>query len=179
MEEKAKNPVFKAALIYGAIIGFVSIAITVVLDVMGLTMETWASLLSIAITIGLVIYSLRAYKNEYLDGTAKYEQLMLLTLLMSLIATVLTTTYSAINITIIDPDALDKMYNLMYEKMANNPRITDDMLDMMMERMEGRFTFGRVIIQGFFGAYVMTVIIGVIAGAFIKTKADNSADHIA
>jgi len=178
MEEKAKSPALKAALLYGAIIGFVSIAVAVVLDLLGLTMETWAGLLSILITIGLVIYSLRAYKKEYLGGTAKYDQLMLMTLLMSLVAAVLTTTYSAINITLIDPDALEKMSNMVYEKMANNSRITEDMLDVMMERMEGRFTFGRVIIQGFFGGYVMTVIVGVIAGAFIKSKTENPAVNV-
>lgn len=178
MEEKAKSPVLKAAILYGAIIGFVSIVIAVILDLLGLTMETWAGLVSFAITIALVIYSLRAYKKEYLGGSAKYEQLMLMTLLMSLVATILTTAYSAINITLIDPDALDKMYNMVYEKMANNPRMTEDVLDMMMERMEGRFTFGRVIIQGFIGGYVMTVIVGVIAGAFIKTKTETPAVNV-
>jgi hypothetical protein len=178
MEEEAKSPALKAALLYGAIIGFVSIVVAVVLDLLGLTMKTWAGLLSLLITVGLVIYSLKAYKKEYLGGTAKYDQLMLMTLLMALVATVLTTTYSAINITLIDPDALDKMSNMVYEKMANNPRITEDVLDMMMERMEGRFTFGRVIIQGFIGGYVMTVIIGVIAGAFIKSKAEDTPVNV-
>ena len=178
MEEKAKSPAMKAALLYGAIIGFVSIVVAVVLDLLGLTMATWAGFVSLAITIGLVIYSLRAYKKEYLGGIATYQQLMLMTLLMSLVATVLTTAYSAINITLIDPDALDKMANMVYEKMSNNSRITEDMLDMMMERMEDRFTFGRVIIQGFFGGYVMTVIVGVIAGAFIKSKTENPAANV-
>lgn len=178
MEEKANSPLIKAALLYGAIIGFVSIVVAVVLDVLGLTMAAWAGFLSLIITVGLVIYSLRAYKKESLGGIATYQQLMLMTLLMSLVAAVLTTVYSAINITLIDPDALDKMANLVYEKMANNPKITEDVLDMMMERMEGRFTFGRVIIQGFIGGYVLTVIVGVIAGAFIKTKTEDPAVNV-
>jgi hypothetical protein len=178
MEKKAKRPALKAGLIYGAIIGFVSIVIAVILDLLGLTMETWAGLISLLITVLLVIYSLKAYKKEYLGGKAKYEQLMLMTLFMALVSTVLSTVYSIINLTLIDPDALDKMYNFMYEKMANNPRMTEDVLDMVMERMEGRFTFGRVVIQGFIGGYIMTVIIGVIVGAFVKTKADKTAENV-
>lgn len=177
MEEKAKKPVVKAALIYGAIIGFVGIVVAVVLDLMGLTFETWAGLVSFAITIGLVVYALIAYKKEYLGGYASYSELMLMTLLMSVFATVLTTIYSAINITLIDPDATEKMFNMAYDRMARNPRMTEDVLDMMVERMEGKFTPARILIQGFIGGYVMTVIIGVIAGAFIKKE--NPANKIA
>ncbi len=179
MEEKAKNPAIKAGLIYGAIIGFVSIVISVVLDLLGLTYETWAGLISILIAIGLVVYSLRAYRNEYLDGFAKYDQLLLMTIFMAFVSAVLTTTYSAINITLIDPDALEKMFNMAYDKIANNPRITEDMLDMIVERMESKFTIGRVITQGFFGGYVMTVLIGVIAAAFIKKTQDGPAENVA
>lgn len=178
MEEKAKNPAIMAGLLYGAIIGFVSIVISVILDLMGLTFKTWASLLGLVVTIGLVVYSLRAYKKEYLDGKAKYEQLMLMTLFMALVSTALATAYSAINITLIDPDFLEKTYNMAYDKIASNPRITDDMLDIVIERMEGKFTAGRILIQGFIGGYIMTVIIGVIAGAFIKTKQNNPANVV-
>lgn len=177
MEEKAKKPVLKAALIYGAIIGFVGIVIAVLFDLMGLTFKTWAGLVSFAISIVLVAYSLSAYKKEYLGGYASYSDLMLMTLLMSVFATVLTTIYTAINITLIDPDLPEKMFNVAYDKMAKNPRMTEDVLDMMVERMEGKFTPARLLIQGFIGGYVMTVIIGVIAGAFIKKE--NPADKIA
>lgn len=170
MEETAKKPVLKAALIYGAIIGFVGIVIAVVLDLLGLTYETWAGLVSFAITIGLVVYALIAYKKEYLGGYATYSELMLMALLMSVFATVISITYTAINITILDPDATEKMFNVAYERMANNPRMTEEMLDVMIERMEGKFTPGRILIQGFIGGYVMTVIIGVIAAAFIKKE---------
>ena len=170
MEEKAKNPALKAGIIYGAIIGFVGIVVSVVLDLLGLTFETWAGLLSFAISIGLVAYALVAYKKEYLGGYASYSELMLMTLLMSIFATVITTIYSAINITLIDPDLPDKMFNVAYDRMARNPRMTEEMLDMMVDRMEGKFTPARLLIQGFIGGYVMTVIIGVIAAAFIKKE---------
>jgi hypothetical protein len=174
MEESAKNPVLKASLIYGAIVGVVGIVVAVVFDLFGLTFKTWAGLLSFLITIVLVVYALSAYKREYLGGFASYVQLLIFTLLMALFATILSTIYNYINITWLDPDALDKMFNVAYERMANNPRITEEMLDAMLDRMEGRFTAGRVVIQGFIGGYVMTVIVGVIAAAFIKKDIDSS-----
>jgi len=173
MEEKTKSPMMKAALIYGLIIGFVSIVVSVVLDLLGIKFESWANLLSIVISIGLIVYSQAAYKKEYMGGFASYGELMKMTLLMSLVSTILLTAYTAINITVIDPDALEKMYNMTYIKIAENPRFTDDMVDSIMERMEGRFTFNRVVLQSLIGGYIITVIIGLITAAFIKKEQEG------
>lgn len=168
MEEKAKNPVLKAALIYGGIFGFVTILLSVILDVLGLTFEKWVSFINLPVGIALVLYAQITYKKEYLGGFAKYEQLMLMTLLMSLFATVLTTLYSFINMTWIDPDFIDKLKNVQYEAMLNNPRIPEEAIDESMDMMEKFQSPALLLLFGFLGGYVRIVIIGVITAAFVK-----------
>jgi len=170
MEEQAKVPVFKAALIYGAIVGFVSIVVSVLLNLLDLTFATWAGFLSLAITFGILVYVLRAYREEYLGGYAKYGQLVLMSLYIGIVSSVLVTIYTYINITIIDPDFIQKTINFTYDKMANNPRMTDEVLDMVMERMESKMTVSRIIIQGAIGGIVWTTILGLIVGAFTRKQ---------
>ena len=63
MEEQTEVPLMKPALIYGLISGFVGIVVSVIFYVMGLTMETWVGLVSLAIGIIVLVYLLRGIQE--------------------------------------------------------------------------------------------------------------------
>ena len=170
MEEQAKNQQFKAALIYGAILGFVSIVLSVIFNLLGIGLETWTGIITFVVTIGVVIYCLYAYRQEYMGGYASYGKLVLMTLLIGVVSSVLVAIYNYLHFTYIDPEATEKMYNMVYEKMLSNPRIPEDMIDELMEKMEKRFTTGRIVIQGFVSGIFTVLIIGLIASAFLKKE---------
>ena len=177
MEEKAKNPVFKAALIYGGIFGVAIILLSVILEVLGLTYKMWASYMSIPIVILLLVYALTAYKKEYLGGYAKFEQLMLMTLLMALFAAVISTIYSFVFMTWIDPDMLDKLKNVQYDMLMKNPRMTEEAIDTSLEIFEKMKSKPLMLLFGFLGTYFRVIIWGLIIAAFVKKK--NPAEIIA
>lgn len=177
MEEKAKSPVLKAALTYGGIFSVALVLLSVVLEVTGLSYKVWANYLSIPLIIGLLIYTLTAYKKEYLGGFAKFEQLMLMTLLMALVAALISTLYSFIYMTWIDPDMLDKIKNMQYEMLMNNPRIPEEAIDDSMDMFEKMKSKPLMLVFGFVGTYLRILFWGLIIAAIVKKK--NPAEIVA
>ena len=175
MEEKAKAPFWKPALIYGAIVGFVSILIGIVLYIMDLSTKSWVGWVSGLITLAVLIYCLIAYRNEYLGGFASYGQIFLMAVMIGIVSTILSTIYSYILMGIIDPELLDKMKLVGEERIMNNPRVPESYHDIALERLDKQFTLKRILIMGMIMGPVLNAIFGLIAAAFIK-KEETPAD---
>ena len=119
MEKKAS--ILKPALIYGAIVGFVGILLSVIFYVMDMTTASWTQYVTMLIGIVVLAYCLVAYRKEYLGGFATYGQIFLMALLIGVVSTIITTVYSYILFTVIDPELVDKLRLAAEEKMMNNP----------------------------------------------------------
>jgi len=168
MEKKASF--WKPALTYGAILGFVSILLGVIFYVMNLYTANWTQWVSLLVSIGVLVYCLKAYRNEHLGGYARYGQLFVMALVIGIISSIITTIYSYVLYTVIDPELIDKIRLVAEEKMMNNPRIPENMLDDMIERMAKNFEPKRMLTMGLIVGVVVNAIIGLILAAFIKKE---------
>jgi len=168
MEQKASF--WKPALIYGAILGFVSILFGVIFYIANLYTAGWTQWVSMIISLAVMIYCLLAYRNEYLGGYGTYTQIFLMALTIGVIATILSSIYSYILMGIIDTELLDKMRLVQEEKILSNPRIPDSAYEVVQERMDKSFTLKRVLVMGTIGGIVGNAVIGLIAAAFIKKE---------
>ncbi len=173
MEKKASF--WKPALIYGAIVGFVGILLGVIFYIMDLATANWTSYLSMVVGIAVLAYCLVAYRKEYLGGFAKFGQIFVMALVIGIISSIITTIYSYVLYTFIDPELIDKIKLVAEEKMMNNPRIPENMLDDMIERMAKNFEPKRMLTMGLIFGIVGNAIIGLILAAFIK-KEENPVD---
>jgi hypothetical protein len=170
MEEQAKAPFWKPALIYGAIVGFVGILLGVIFYFMDLTGKSWLQWVNLLITFVVVAYCLVAYRKEYLGGFASYGQLFVMALVIGVISTILSSIFSYFLFTVIDPDLLDKIRLMAEDKMLSNPRIPESMQDDMIERFARMFTVKRMLIMGFVSGVLFNAIVGLILAAFIKKE---------
>ncbi|MCP4311470.1 MAG: DUF4199 domain-containing protein [Bacteroidetes bacterium] len=170
MEENVKAPFWKPALIYGAIVGFVSILLGVIFYVMNLYATSWIQWVSLVIGIAILAYVLVAYRNEHLGGFATYGQLFLMALVIGLVSSILLLIYTYLMHVVIDPDLADKIKLVAEEKMMNNPRIPENRVDGMIERLGKSFELKRMLITTFIGGVVANAIIGLILAAFIKKE---------
>ena len=168
MEKKASF--WKAALIYGAIAGFVGILLGVIFYVMNLYAANWTQWVSILVAIAVLVYCLKAYRNEYLGGFARFGQLFLMALAIGVVSSIISLIYSYLMYTVIDPELLDKIRLVAEEKMMNNPRIPENMLDEMIERMAKNFEPKRMYIMTIVGGTVMYSILGLIMAAILKKE---------
>ncbi len=170
MEETAKAPFWKPALTYGAIYGIVGIVLSVIFYVLNLQFKGWTQLVSLVVSILVIVYCLKNYRNEYLGGYASYGKLLVMSLTVAVVATILTTIYTYILINVIDPEYIQKATQFQIDRLSSNPRIPEAQLDRIIERMESRMNNQRTLLMGFAMGIVITFIIGLIASAFIKKE---------
>ncbi|MFO7935386.1 MAG: DUF4199 domain-containing protein [Bacteroidales bacterium] len=170
MEETSGKPFLRPALIYGAILGFVSIFLSVVFYFLGLTFEGWTGWVSFAVGIVVLAYCLFAYRNEYLGGYASYGRLFLMAVVTGLIASVLSTAYTYLLYAVIDPDLMEKTSIMAEERILANSRIPENMKDDVIEKMQDRMTLSRMIVSTFVGGTIIYAIFGLIVAAFAKKE---------
>ena len=168
MEQSANAPFWKPALIYGAILGFVSILLGVIFYFLNLSTQSWVGWVSIIISIAVMTYCLVAYRNEYLGGYASFGQIFVMALVIGIIASILSTVYTYVLYNYIDPDLIEKIRLMAEERVMNNPRIPESMYEDIMDRMEDRFTPSRMTRMALTWGVVGNAIIGLILAAFIK-----------
>jgi len=94
MEDQEKVPVFKASLVYGAIVGLASIVLGLILYFLEQSLETWAMIASTALFVVLIVVSLVMFKKEYGKGFARFGRLVLVSFLVGLFASILSALFS-------------------------------------------------------------------------------------
>ncbi|MFO7671247.1 MAG: DUF4199 domain-containing protein [Bacteroidales bacterium] len=165
-----KTSVLKPALIYGAIVGFVGILLGVIFYVMDMATANWTQYVTILIGIIVLAYCLVAYRKEYLGGFATFGQIFVMALLIGVVSSILSTLYSYLLFNVIDTELIDKIRLAAEEKVMNNPRIPESMVDDIIERMAKNFEPKRMLTMGLIMGIVVNAILGLILAAFIKKE---------
>lgn len=188
MEEQKKVPVFKASLIYGAIVGLASIVFGLILYFIGQSLETWAMIASTVLFVGLIVVSLIMYKKEYGQGFASFGRLVLVSFLVGLVASILSALFS---FALFEMDegylqdtkyfAIEKMDKQMEKADARyQEKFSDDQYEIFeremkkqrkkqVNKIENRSSFA-LAFGGMFSMVFLAVITGLIAGIFIKKE---------
>ena len=177
MEEKAKVPFLKPALIYGAILGVAGVLVGLILYFVDLSLESWVQWVSLVIGIVVMAYCLVAYRKEYLGGFASYGQILKMAVVIGIIAATIGAIYQYLLFGVLDPDLVDKVRLAAEERIMNNPRIPESYYDQAMERVERNLTLNKMVINALIWGSVVNIILGLIISAFVKKeeKADIPA----
>ena len=176
MEENVKAPFWKPALIYGAIMGFVSVFLSLVFYFIGMATENWTNWVNMLIGLILLIYLMLQYRKEYLGGYASFGQIFLMVLVSAgIISVIISAIYSYLLFTVIDPGLLDQVKIAAEEKILSNSRIPESMYDDILDKMEKRTTVAYMVKMQLIGGPIINAIIGLIVAAFIKKEKDISS----
>jgi hypothetical protein len=169
MEEKVKAPFWKPALIYGAILGLVTIFLSLVFYFIGMATERWTNWVSMLVSIVLLVYLMIHYRNVHLGGYATYGQIFLMILVAAgIISTIIGAIYQYLFLTFIDPGMLEQIRMAAEEQIMNNSRIPESMYDDILERMDKRMTVPYMVRMALIMGVVFNALIGLIVAAFIK-----------
>ena len=173
MEEKVKAPFWKPALIYGVILGLVSVFISLVFYFIGMATESWTNWINMLVILVLLVYLMIQYRNVHLGGYASFGQIFLMVLVSAgIVATIISAIYQYLIFTVIDPGLLDQVRIVAEEKIMSNSRIPESMYDDILERMEKRMNVGYMIKMALILGPVINAFIGLIVAAFIKKEKD-------
>jgi len=190
MEEQTNVPVFKGSLIYGVIVGAVSIIIALIFYFIGQSLETWAAIASMVIFFLLIIGSLILFKREYGKGYATYGQLVLVSFIVGLVASILSSLFTFALYTMDEGYLQDTKYaaieriDKQMDKMSARyqERFSDEQYEAVEQRMKEQRKKSidkleersplRLAMSGLFGTVIISVIIGLIAAIFIRKNPD-------
>ena len=173
MEEKAKAPFWKPALIYGAILGFVSVFISLVFYFLGMSTVNWTNWVNMVVGIVLLVYLMIQYRNVHLGGYASFGQIFVMVLVSAgIISTLIGALYQYLLFTVIDPGLMDQVRIVAEEQIMSNSRIPESMYDDLLERIDKRMNVGYMVRMALIIGPIVNAIIGLIVAAFIKKEED-------
>lgn len=173
MEEKAKTPFLKPALIYGVIMGLVTVFLSLVFYFIGMSTENWTSWVIMIVGIVLLVYLMIHYRNVHLGGYASFGQIFLMVLVSAgIVSTIIGALYQYLLYTQIDPGLIDQIRIAAEERIMSNSRIPESMYDDIMERMEKTMRVGYMVRMALILGVIVNAFIGLIVAAFIKKEQD-------
>ncbi len=188
MEEQAKIPLFKGSLIYGLIVGLAMIVINLVFYFLDLSFKSWALIFLAILSVVLLVGALILFRSEYGKGFIKYGQVVLAGLLISIISGILVSGYNYVIFTFDESYfqdakyyALDKMNEQFDKTQAKyEDRLSDDQLDTFQNRLDQQRkkltrkvkerSVGSTSFLGIFNSIIGGLVIGLLAGIFLKKK---------
>ncbi|MFM9985076.1 MAG: DUF4199 domain-containing protein [Flavobacteriales bacterium] len=161
-------PIFSSALFYGVILAAISIGAGVVAHITDWdTQGTSFKLLTWAIFIGGITWTLWHYKKQKNNGYLRYGQGVGLSVVTGLVAGILGAIYIVIYMKFINTGMVDEIMEQSYEQMADQG-MSDTQIDQAMEMTSMFMTPGFFAIISVLSWVIISLIIGLIASAFMK-----------
>ncbi len=160
----------KFALNYGLILGIVSVIFGVMLFTMDMHYDQgWAiRSVNLALVVIAIILGISQFKKAN-EGFLSISQALKLGAGIALIAGIIGIIYFFLLSNVIEPDYMDKMYEIGKEKaMADNPKLTEEQIDQGIEMQKGFAWLTYPIILIF--NIIVGLVIGLIGGLIMKKQ---------
>ena len=171
--ETQKTSAKKFIINYGVLLGILSVLLGAVIYITNsYTDPHWIfSVLGVVILIGVIVYAIKAFKKAN-GGFLTLGQALKVGISIAAISGLLFAIYNAIFNLVIDPGFAEQMLDITREKLAENPNMTEEQIEMSIDW--ARKLGGPVIGGAFF--IVMSVFFGfiysLIGGLIMQKKQD-------
>jgi len=165
-------------IIKGSILSGIAVLLSIIVNVFNLYEVAWINYINYAVMIGGLIYSCILFANEN-DNKVSFGNIFAHGFKTTSVIIVITVIYTFLSLKLLFPDMQDKILEISRKKMAENPQMTDEMIEQalaMTKKFFMPFAIGGAIIgTGFIGA--ISSLIG--AGVAKKLPVDPFSEHTA
>ena len=160
-------PIGPVVLRYGLLAGLLSVLFTFALYATGQETNQWLPWLGIVIAIGAIYLAHNAYKGQN-KGFMSYGQGLGIGMLVTLVSAVLSSVFSYVYRTFIDPDMTARILDKSREKMEAAGNMSDEQIEQAM-KMAAKFTAGPIaLVFGLVFALLLGLILSLIIAAITK-----------
>jgi hypothetical protein len=157
-------------IVKGVILSAISIVFAIVVYVFNLYEMSLLSYINYAVFLGGLIYGGILYANQN-NNNVTFGNVFAHGFKTTAVVIVITSIYTILSFKVLFPDMLDKVLEISRKKMAENPKMTDEMIEQAMAMTKKFFIpfalGGTVIGTGILGA------IGAAIGAGVAKKNPN------
>lgn len=153
---------------YGLLTGLVSIIFSFILFVTH-TDQSPVRWLGLAILVGGMVLAHNAYKQAN-GGFMNYSEGLGIGAFMSLVSGTLSTAFSYIYMTFVDPDYMARVMELTRTKMEEKGGMTDEQIDQAVHMMQKFSSGGWMVLFGVLGSLLFGFIIALVVSAITKNS---------
>lgn len=174
MEEKV-NP-WKANFTNGMIMGLAGVIFTLIIWILDLTFNKTVPYLFLVISLFLLYYFIKSYRDNYLHGIITYGQSVGAGVIIYLYYSIIMAVFSYLLYTVIDPDLTGRMIAFVEEQLRASGRIPEESIETTM-RIQKKFLQPEItapfsiLSNMFYG-----VVLSLIAAIFTKKEGNPLID---
>lgn len=166
-----KSTFWKTAMVYGLYLALVLILFSVITYVSGLILEPKIGYFSMAIYIVGIFIAQIMYRNKELNGEISYSQALGFGVAIMLFSGIVSTLYTMILYTYIDPTLLDQMKIAQEEAMIAKG-LNEDQVEAAMKMTAKMMTPAWISIMGLIGSVLIGTLVSLITSIFVKKQSD-------
>ena len=171
-----KRSIWKETLNYGIILGLVSVGFSVLTYMFDLTFRTWIILPSLLISLLVLYFLLRSYRDHYNNGYISFGKSVGAGVIINLYAAIITAIYIYVLYAFIDPGLSDKALAFAQEKMIAKgvPEAALDTATAMQAKMMKPWiqSISAIVNGVFFG-----LLISLVVSLFVMKKGNPLLDE--
>ncbi len=159
---EAKKSIWKETLNYGIIYGLITVVFSVLTYMFDLTFKTWILWPSLLLSIIVLFFLLRSYRDHYNNGFISYGKSVGAGVIISIYAAIITAIYIYVLYAFIDPGLMDKSLAMAEEKLIAKglpEEAVDQALAMQAKMMKPWFTALMGIINSVFYGLILSLIV--------------------
>lgn len=170
MEEKS-NSIWKAGLNYGAMLGLILIIYTVLLYVMDMSFNKGLTYVSFLFMAAMIFYGSKSYRDNSLGGYITYGRALGISMIIVLIAGIISTIYFLIHTSVVDTEYVTKLIAAAEEELLKKG-MTDDQIEMALSIQKKMMKPSIMAVFGLIGTGFWGLIISLITSIFVKKQGD-------
>ena len=161
----------KNALIYGAILGGISVLYSITLWLLGLTLNKPLGYVGIVFTLGVMYFGTKDYRDKHLGGYMEYGKAFSSNFLIGLYACIISTVYTFLLFKFIDPTLIDTIKETAINAaMQKNSNVSEEQIEQGMSKMSFLMSPTFFAITALFGGAIMAALAGLIVAIFQKKE---------
>lgn len=169
--EDSNRLLLKSTMNNGAILGLALIIFTLLLWMLDATTNRNLSFISYGIIIAGLYLAIKSFRDQEQGGYITYGRALGAGTLTSVFAGIITSFFTFLLYTLIDPGLIDKTYLIM-EQAYYDAGMSDNQIEAAMS-IAKRFTNPvMMMVLGFLGSVLMGFIFSLILSIFLKKEAD-------
>ncbi|MEZ4997945.1 MAG: DUF4199 domain-containing protein [Bacteroidales bacterium] len=171
-----KRSVWKETLNYGIILGLITVVFSVLTYMFDLTFKTWLMWPSMLLSLVVLFFLLRSYRDHYNNGYISYGKALGAGVVINIYAAIIAAIYIYVLYTFIDPGLIDKSMAVAEAKMAERglpDAAVEQALEMQAKFLKPWITTLTATIMSIFYGFILSLIVSL----FIMKKGNPLLDE--
>lgn len=172
-----QRSIWKETLNYGIILGLITVGLSLMAYMFDLTFKTWIIWPSLLISVLVLFFLLRSYRDHYNNGYISYGKSVGAGVVINVYAALIAAVYIYVLYAFIDPGLVDKSLAVQEERFIARgmpEAAIDKALEMQAKMMKPWFTAMMSTISSIFYGLIVSLIVSL----FIMKKGNPLLDEV-